>query len=294
MKDSAEEFLDLYLPTANVDIYTIDQPRNSIYKFPHSLNYCIHDDSNCISISIDQAIQKGIPVTRITARKLTTIEMECSKCHNPAMYIRKLNNEYLCPSCFFISAKALDGVRAACCDNPIGCDSCGGVSCRQNKKKGMIEISDKNYGDLFLCARDECLLPFNYCISPLYHDVPCTCEYDASKEIVKIMGRDPGSVTVKYIGAAIPSRSERFEGLSADFRPISESYCLRCQLFGCAQVVSKSWFVDGTSKVCSCSSVFWGRRGSGSLSTVNTPSRRRRKSSGDLRDEYTPSTSEIW
>jgi hypothetical protein len=288
-----EEFLDLYLPTANVDIYTIDQPRYSVYKFPHSSNDCIHDDSNCISISLIQAIQKGIPTVKISAKNVTITEMKCSKCLNPAMYIRKLNHEYLCPACFFIQAKTLDGVRAACCDNPLGCDSCGGVSAGQNKTRGMIEISDSKYGELFLCARDECLSPFGYCISPLYHDVPCTCEYDASKEIVKIMGRDPGSVTVKYINAATPSRSERFEGLSTDFRQVSASYCLRCQLFEDRKVVSKSWFVDGGSKVCSCSSVFWGRRGSGSLSTLNTPSRRRRKSSGDLRDEYTPSTSEI-
>lgn len=291
MKDSTEDSLNL--PISAVDIYTLDHPRHSIYTIPYSSNYCIHDDSNHIAITLIQAVKKGISTIQIPTLTNPMIEMICSCCNNPTLYIRQLNNSFLCPPCFFIQASKLDGVRASCCDNPLGCDSCGGISHGSNYSKGMIEITDTKYGDLFLCARDECLMPFGYCITPLHHTISCTCDYDISCELSNIIYKDLARLISTYIGARHPTKLERFEGFSADFRPIHSSYCLSCQLFADKQTVSRSWIVEGTSKVCSCSSIFFGRRGSGSLSTLNTPSLRRRKSSGDLRDEYTPSTSEI-
>lgn len=298
MSDSSREYLspfsELDFPSSIVDIYTIDQPRYSVYTAPVPVDYCIPDDSNHILIAVQEALDKQIPLIEIHTPSGSLAEMMCSNCLRTTIYMRKLDQAWLCPPCFLTQANKQDGVRASCCDNPLGCDSCGGISQGIKSTKGMMEISDEKYGDLFLCARDECLLPFGYYIMPLYHKVACTCEYDFLKVVSHIIGRDLNSIVTKYLAATHPTQSTRYEGISADLRPIYASRCLHCQLTANNQTVSRSWLVDGKAKVCSCSTVFWGRRGRGSLSTLNTPSRRRRKSSGDLTDEYTPSTSEIW
>lgn len=94
----------------------------------------------------------------------------CSSCNIESVFIHHLSDgQTLCPSC---SAEATCKI-CPLCDRKMGCDSCGAKS----GKMFSLEC-----GKLTLCARDECLFPFMYCLK---YRSSCSCKRDQYISIVK-------------------------------------------------------------------------------------------------------------
>jgi hypothetical protein len=310
--ENLEVDMDLGIPECLIDIYTLD--RTYICNHPNiqssrdsQLKHI--DDRNIIPITISDCKIKNIPTINLELcsygnRKILCEELMCSACGNPTFFIRKIRNNYLCPSCA-MNKMEIEGIplRPNCCDLPTGCDSCGGIVNR------MIEIKRANKGStgktpLLLCLRDECLMPFGYCL-PSETDFACTCDVDILSDLETegtLIDDLVGMVSKFYVKSR--PRGARKEMVLADLHMTRKDRCLPCQISSRYQVISgksTDWeIVKGRDVTCSCNIPLFSsgsiscRRGSSSLSTpVSSSNFRRIQSSGDLMDEYTDSTSEI-
>lgn len=286
---------DIELPGFLVDIYTLNRKNSCNQPDIEALHdpLLIHvDDGNVIPITVSECKLKNIPLTPIElkgiGKQIISEELTCSACSNVTFFIRKVGNEWLCPSCAKIKMK-----RPDCCGYPSGCDSCGGIVDR------MILIS----GTL-LCLRDECLMPFGYYL-PREDVLLCTCEMDFLSDMEK-----KGLLIKDLIGIVrthFPKKSKntRKEIVLADLYMTRNDRCLPCQLSKRYRLIegkSSDWeIVRGKKITCSCNFSFLTssfsssfRKGSSTLSTpVSRSNCLRSQSSGDLNEEYTDSTSEI-
>ena len=299
------EETDFGIPDFLADIYTlkrdsfchqpdIESSHDPLLKYP--------DERNIIPITVSECKVKKIPLTTIELRgigqRILSEEMVCMSCQNPAFFIRKTGKKWLCPLCAKSTMEDMGiSTRPECCGYPSGCDSCGGVVNRMI----LIHAGKKT---IFLCLRDECLMPFKYCL-PNNNAAVCTCEIDslsdlkAQNVIIDDLSGTIGNYLIKKYHAS------RKEMVLADLHMTRKDRCLPCQLAERYQVIdeeSSNWEkVDGEKVTCSCSFSFLTssysnscRKGSSLLSTpVSSPNCLRSQSSGDLTEEYTDSTSEI-
>lgn len=292
------------IPDFLVDIYTLTRDFSNQPDIEASQNSLVKyaDDRNVIPISVSECKLKNIPLTTVELRgigkRIQSEEMTCMSCKNPTFFIRKIGNDWLCPPCAKSKMeKAGITTRPECCGYPSGCDCCGGVV---NK---MLLIHSGKHTTL-LCLRDECLMPFKYCLTR-EDDMTCTCEIDflSDLEAESLLIGDLAKMVGKYLIKKY--RNVRKEVVLADLYMTRKDKCFPCQISQRYQVItedsSNCEIVHGKKVTCSCSFSFLTssfsssfRRGSSALSTpVSTPNCLLSQSNGDLMEEYTDSTSEI-
>lgn len=253
------------------------------------------DVKNIIFITLEEAYIKKIPTikqhffdNRLNPNLVEIIELACCKCNHPALFIRKINNKWLCPSCSVNELENINRLRLLCCDSPAGCDSCGGIV------KPMLEIPRRDRESLLLCARNQCVMPFGYAIS--IKNLKCSCEIDSIRIISNHLIDDITNIIRKYMGF---ERSElRHPMILGDLTISDPNWCLPCQIAMNYKFMDwEELLVDGHKRSdCRCfklgSLSDVSRSGKDSdFTPVSTPNLLRRKSSGDLSDVYTPSTS---
>lgn len=313
MCDENAEWMELddsNLPDFLVDIYTLDRDQfcnqPNIESCRDSELKCI-DSRNIIPITILECRKKNIPLITLDLiglgnRKISTEELMCSDCRNPAVFIRKIRDGWLCPMCSISKMKSLGiSPRPNCCNLPSGCDSCGGIVNR------MVKIHARKNEDrsfLLLCLRDECLMPFGYYL-PREYDLTCTCDTDLLSDLKTegLLIKDLLGTVGNFFKHVRINRNNRKATVLADLHMTRNDRCLPCQMTRRYQLItdkSPDWeAVKGKDVTCSCfsfpiSSFSISRQGNSSLSTpVSSSNRRRSQSSGDLTEEYTDSTSEI-
>jgi hypothetical protein len=303
---------DIGIPEFLVDIYTLDrtqicnQPNIESSRDPHLKRT---DNRNVIPITVSECKMRNIPLITLNLRgfgnrRVSSEELMCSNCANPAFFIRKIGNDWLCPQCA-INKMQNSGIatRPECCGFPSGCDSCGGIVNRMLRIETAIP---GNHKSLLLCLRDECLMPFGYCL-PGEHIFgrACTCSIDFLSDLK----RDGLLIDdlIETVGTFFDFRKiygARREMVLGDLHMTRNDRCLPCQIATKYQLItdeSSDWeIVSGKEATCSCSFSFLApssisrRQGSSTLSTpVSSTNRLRSQSNGDLTEEYTDSTSEI-
>lgn len=214
-----------------VDIYTLDKHRSIL-----SNKYAKKSDlSNVIVLSINEAHKMNIPINS------NCLEMECVKCSRMSLFIHNSATGFLCSVCNLHNNPI---VLCVTCNNRLGCASCGG-KCEEayvNDKQGLV-----------LCARDECLMPFGYCL-PL--NIICSCERDILKGITKMnLYPDLVDIIKKYITDP-PDAWAYFTEKANLLADLTCTKADKCQL---CQIDSKYEEVDIVSNtfVCKCDQILY-------------------------------------
>lgn len=192
------------------DIYTTNDCITS-YHTHNSIRHFITDYSNVIILDPSMIQHKKIPYVNNDL-----LELICSQCTRPSVFIWHVNSQYLCPLCAFNSTK-----NCSVCNLSAGCHSCGGNT-------NMMVRKMYNNKLLTLCANDVCLMPFGFYINN--HNLSCSCYVDALIVLYHEIPLDLFKLIKSYM---LPSLydDQRITGIKlSDLSRTIKNKCQLCQL----------------------------------------------------------------
>jgi hypothetical protein len=216
---------EIAVPAYLTDIYTLKRTGIEPTIEAAQLHGLVPDQDNLIPVSGNEALLKGIPLVKCPCSgsgNSVYSELACSQCGHVALFIRHVQDAWLCPPCAVSVLDALDELRPPCCERPLGCDACGGIV------ESMITVPRTGRDALLLCARDQCLMPFGYRINAL--SLTCTCEVDIALAVKGQLLPELEELILDYLPLKSSYVGLRRASVLGDLTTTTSTRCLRCQI----------------------------------------------------------------